>query len=170
LLPGFLSRGPTVRDADVAAFEARCGLSLPADYRQFLLDQNGGDRAPAERPEEEIEETGERSHRFFSLGLADLSDPEEIDSLSGEDAQEWPELLHDLEVRARWWRGSGLPAHWLPIADVCNGELLLLRVKGRGVGSVHFSYDPRGYDEGHLEKVAKSFTELLRDFEDWGYA
>jgi hypothetical protein len=160
MLPGFLSRGPTVSAADVAAFEARCGLSLPADYRQFLLDQNGGERAPVE----------ERSRRFFSLGLADVADPEEIDSLGGEDAQEWPELLHDLEVRARWWRDAKLPAHWLPIAEVCDGELLLLRLKGHGVGSVFFSYDPRGYDEGHLEKVAKSFTVLLRDFDDWEYA
>src|SRR4051794_10626092 len=92
MLPGFLSRGPTVSDADVAAFEARCGLLLLADYRRFLLDQNGGDRAPAERPEE-----GERAHHFFSLGLTGLTDADEIAELSGEDALEWPELLHDLE-------------------------------------------------------------------------
>ena len=52
VLPGFVTRGPVVGEQEVAAFEARCGFRLPPDYRQFLLDQNGGDfriAQPAQR-------------------------------------------------------------------------------------------------------------------------
>jgi hypothetical protein len=71
---GFHDRGPFVSEMEVAAFEERCGCRLPSDYRQFLLDQNGGERAlpprAPEEDEEEAEEEGQRTLRFFSLGAA----------------------------------------------------------------------------------------------------
>lgn len=36
------SRGPELSEADVESFERRLGYSLPADYREFLLNYNGG--------------------------------------------------------------------------------------------------------------------------------
>lgn len=40
------ARGPQVTSADITAFEQAFGFALPDDYRQFLLDVNGG--GPAE--------------------------------------------------------------------------------------------------------------------------
>src|SRR5690349_5834921 len=48
--PPMQRRGPQVTEAQVEAFEASFGHRLPDDYRQFLLDVNGGrlDRAHRE--------------------------------------------------------------------------------------------------------------------------
>jgi hypothetical protein len=40
--PKFVECGPPITDADVSAFEHQFKVSLPQDYRQFLLDVNGG--------------------------------------------------------------------------------------------------------------------------------
>jgi hypothetical protein len=40
--PPMSERGPKVTDAQISAFEQSYGHLLPDDYRQFLLDVNGG--------------------------------------------------------------------------------------------------------------------------------
>ena len=40
--PPMEDRGPQVTESDVVVFEKRFGHKLPKDYRQFLLDVNGG--------------------------------------------------------------------------------------------------------------------------------
>lgn len=42
-------RGAAVSESDVAGFEHRMRHTLPADYRQFLLDTNGGRPSKANR-------------------------------------------------------------------------------------------------------------------------
>ena len=173
MLPGFITRGPLLSDAEVATFEGRAGFRLPPDFRRFLLDQNGGERASALRPEEAIAADGyPRSHRFFSLGAAVAAglSVDEADDLGGEVAEAWPELLGDLELRIRWCRAGGYPTELLPVAEVYQGDLLLLRLDEPDAGAVYFAFDPDGYCEWHCDRVAGSFADLLRDFEAWEFA
>jgi hypothetical protein len=175
MLPGFVTRGPVGGADEVAAFEGRCGFRLPPDYRQFLLDQNGGERTlPPRIPEEdedEAEEEGERTLRLLSLGAAaTLKVPVET---VAKDPEAWPEewrvLTGDLDWVMTCCRDAGsrsYPPELLPVVEVGDG-VLLLRLKGRGTGAVVLCYDPDGFEPGHVNKVAKSFAELLRDFEDW---
>jgi hypothetical protein len=69
--PTMDERGPGVVDADVKAFEKKFGYPLPDDYREFLLDVNGG------RPAD--------THCAFSSGvlnyLFSLKDPDEASDL-----------------------------------------------------------------------------------------
>lgn len=148
MLARFQDRGPPVDEADLAAFEGRRGLRLPADYRRFLLEQNGGERAGV---------------RFFSLGAAGVPIPGAVLDLGGDASEgEWPELFSDLEARLLWCRSSGYPADLLPIAEAARG-LLALQLGGEDAGSVDLDYDPDGYCEWHRERVAGSFADLMRD-------
>jgi hypothetical protein len=170
MLPGFVDRGPVATEDAVDAFEVRCGFRLPPDYRRFLLEQNGGERAAAPpRNKEMIHEVGALpTHRFFSLGAA-AHVTDDVVGRGAEAAEDWPELLVDLEVRMRWWRDGGCPADLLLVAEVYFGELLL-RLDGPDAGAVLYSFDPSGHGDGHCEQVAGSFAELLLDFESWEFA
>ncbi len=42
--------GPPVSESDIVAFERRVGVALPDDYRQFLIEVNGGDGSCAPTP------------------------------------------------------------------------------------------------------------------------
>ena len=59
MLSGFVSRGPVVGETEVAAFERSCWFYLPPDYRRFLLEQNGGERASVPGAAKNIEVRGE---------------------------------------------------------------------------------------------------------------
>src|SRR5262249_15082850 len=171
----FLTRGPVIGEADIAAFEGRCGFPLPSDYRQFLLDQNGGLRAPAPRTPKELEEFGTAfPHIFLSLGAAATLNGliEEV----ANDPEAWPEEFEVLRCELDWVLTNVMsvgcrsyPPELLPVATV-NIGVLLLRLEGRRAGEVLHCCDPDGYCEWHLNTVARSFAELLRDFEDWDWA
>src|SRR4051812_8591522 len=135
MLPGFVTRGPIVGEAEVAAFESRCGFRLPPDYRKFLLDQNGGERAlPPRTPEEDEEEddtddAGQRTLRFFSLGAAAAAKVP-IKKVAA-DPERWPEKFHVLTGDLDWvmtcCREAGsrsYPPELLPVAEVGDGALL----------------------------------------------
>jgi len=171
VLPGFVTRGPVVGEADVAAFEARCGLPLPPDYRQFLLEQNGGLRPIPQEPEEGEDEGGTENVEFFSLGIAaTVKVPHEK---VYRDPERWMKqflvLTKDLDGWMEGTREAGsrsYPPELLPVAELSLG-VFLLRLKGRGSGAVLHCYDPDGYEPGHVNKVARSFAELLRDLGDF---
>ncbi|MCC2672075.1 MAG: cell-wall [Armatimonadetes bacterium] len=171
MLSGFLDRGPTTGEAEIAAFEGRCGFRLPADYRRFLLEQNGGERAAVLDPDAALMLDGcPRRHRFFSLGAAGVPITADVVDLGHEAAEGWPELLLDLEAWVHWGRAADYPPELLPIAQVYHGELLLLRLAGEDAGAVYFAYDPDGYCEWHCDRLAGSCSELLEQFEFWKLA
>ena len=122
---------------EVAAFESRLGAALPSEYREFLLECNGGrpvDDLCVETPAAEAL-GGIVVDHFYSLG-------------KGEDD------VYDLDWNRRM---EGPPSAFLPIADDPAGNLLALALVGADAGSVYF-WD---HETDELTRVATSFSALL---------
>ena len=141
-------RGPQVSDAQIKAFEAAFGHPLPDDYRQFLLDVNGG------RPANECCEFDRGVvNRLFSL--------DDIDDDS-----------RDLATRANRQRP------WLPSPDLLyighddGGNQFLLALAGEHRGELwRLLHDERPadanprvlwHDRRDMRKLADSFEQFMR--------
>jgi hypothetical protein len=147
--PPMEQRGPRVTDAQIRAFEKSYGYPLPDDYRQFLLDVNGGglDRANCEFDQGVV-------NRLFSL--------DETEDDSG-----------DLVTRANRERA------WLPSPDLLfighddGSNSILLALAGEHRGEVWFMLtdddarpddaNPRvlWHDRRDMRKLADSFEQFV---------
>ena len=129
---------PAISEDNVAAFERDHGLSLPADYREFLLSYNGGRPRPGwlriSAPQPSEQQIAGFSHLLFEPNL-----PE-------------PRCTHMLQFAAP------PPAEYFPIAQLASGddEMLFLKVTGENTGSIAC----RQGDAAPRE-VATSFDELM---------
>ena len=148
--PPMKERGPQVTDAQIRAFEQSYGHPLPDDYRQFLLDVNGG------QPD--------RANREFAHGV--VNDLFSLDDTENDSS--------DLATRASRERA------WLPSPDLLFighddvGNSLLLALVGEHRGEVWYMLtddDARPDDanprvEWHkrrdMRKVADSFEQFMR--------
>lgn len=149
--PRMESRGPPVGEAEVAGFEQRLGLTLPDDYRRFLLEVNGG--YPAN---ENMRFAHHVLHRLFSLA------DKENES-------------NDLETCAGWARWV-LPHADLLLIGFAEGTPILLAHTGSHRGEVwsQDTTDPRPeganprvlwHDRRDMTKLADSFEEFMRKLE-----
>jgi hypothetical protein len=134
-----------VNAADLARFEAKIGQTLPGDYRQFLLESNGG------RPEGNTFDVPEDDNRsevtlFFGLRRSEKSG--------------------DLRYERSLMRDR-VPEDMLPIGSDCCGNLLCLSLRLDTRGQVFFWDHELEGDEGepptfsNLFKVGDSFKEFF---------
>jgi hypothetical protein len=144
-------RGPQVTDSQIRAFEQSYGHPLPDDYRQFLLDVNGGgpDIANCEFDLGVV-------NRLFSLD--DIDDDDE----------------RDLATRANDERASLPSRDLLFIGHDDGGNSLLLALAGDHRGEVWYMLtdddarpedaNPRvlWHDRRDMRKVADSFEQFMR--------
>jgi SMI1 / KNR4 family (SUKH-1) len=145
-------RGPQVTDAQIRAFEKSYGHRLPDDYRQFLLDVNGGglDRQNCEFDQGVV-------NRLFSLEDTDDDD----------DAR-------DLATRANWSRPMLPSPDLLFIGHDDGGARLLLALAREHRGEVWYMItgddarpddaNPRvlWHDRRDMRKLADSFEQFMR--------
>ena len=143
--------GPPVNESDVVAFEHRIGVALPADYRRFLMEVNGGD-GPAD-------ESGYPADRYFSLNWFGSPVSEEDVAACRADPSGWSDIdgYRDLEMSVRGLWDSGLSRAWLPVACVNHEDLLLVRL---GDGSVWEMFLVEEFSDDRCTRVAASFSEL----------
>lgn len=130
-----------LRPEDLAAFEARRGMQLPADYRRFLLAHNGGAPEP-------------NTIDFVAQGIPTSSDVSAFYGLHA--GESWASLAWNMDS----FEGRILP-EGLPIAGDSGGNQYVLIVQGARRGQVFFwdheqETDPPG-DE-NMSLVAASFT------------
>ena len=148
--PPMNERGPQVTEAQIRAFEQSYGHPLPDDYRQFLLDVNGGQPT--------------RANREFAHGVVnDLFSLEDTVNDSS-----------DLATRANRERAA-LPSPDLLFIghDDCSNRILLA-LAGEHRGEVWFMLtgddarpddaNPRvlWHDRRDMRKVAASFEQFMR--------
>lgn len=134
-----------VSDFEIDEFERNIGVSLPGQYRQFLLEVRGGfpsrDWAP-------FDEGGDYISHFYGL-KSDVA---------------WKML--DYGIREF---GSPSETGYLPVA-ICNGgNYFLLRIRDPEVGSVFFwdhdeeDFEPPSFES--LYRVGSTFDEFTASLE-----
>jgi hypothetical protein len=137
---------PQLSDKDLVDVEQQLGITLPLDYKGFLLAHNGGQPHPNRFPI-----AGNSSDTHALLGL-----------LFGICKDKWGNLVDQVrESRDR------MPPEFIPIGLDPGGNLILLAVSGPNKDKVYFWTHEEEADEGepptydNLYFIANSFTEML---------
>jgi ankyrin repeat protein len=161
--------GPALALADLAAFELEIGLSLPPEYRGFLLKSNGGTPnpnrcalAPDLSPEEgrgeaavqfspllPVENAGEEGHSLATMDPTKMSQAELFRLLAAAHTSRPVQSVKELHEALRQ---TGNPRRMLPIGTIENfgidGGTLLISCQGRDRGRLY-------YRDGCLEMHAE---------------
>ncbi|MDB6119605.1 MAG: hypothetical protein JWO08_3386 [Verrucomicrobiaceae bacterium] len=127
--------GPPLSEEEVAAFEQRHKVTLPEDYRNFMLAWNGG------MPNPELFGFGVAVTEFWSISKERGNLDQMCESL------DWPEA-----------HAEGTPVIG---RDVCGSEFLLA-TRGDKCGTVYFldREETLRPSTGHVE-IAPSFSHLM---------
>ena len=147
--PAMEWRGPTVDEADVAAFEKQIGHTLPEDYRRFLLEINGGRLA-----EENTEFKYGVINVLYSLNCEGNDAADLLTS-----AMSMRRLLPDPDLLPVGYDEGGAPIH-LALAGEHRGTVWWENTGDpRPVGS-----NPRveWFKRRDMKKLADSFEQFLR--------
>jgi len=129
--------------ARLAAFEARLGAALPADYRQFLFAHNGGEFVP-----DEIVLPGQTQPFASMCSLFGLHDgPLSLES-----------VCENVE--------SEIPAEVLAFGEDVGGNLLCIGIRGDHRGKVYF-WDHNQSFPGEDEPGWIGMTLLAVSFEEF---
>lgn len=134
--------GP-VSEEGLVVFEKRLGTSLPADYRAFLHQYNGGQPQPTGFCIKENSD-GSGVNQFYGL----------------HDGPRWFSI--DGCTNAEW----GVPSELLPIGDDGLGNLICIGSRGKYAGEIYFvDHDIHPYHEPDsfegVTKIANSFSDFI---------
>lgn len=132
--------------ARLAAFEVALGVTLPDDYRRFLLAHNGGELVPVE------------------LVLPGGSEP--FSSLAGPlfGLNAGPSPLDEVFENC----DGEIPAELLAFAEDVGGNLLCIGIRGERRGQIYFwdheRADPEAEEPGwaNVTRLAGSFDHFLK--------
>jgi cell wall assembly regulator SMI1 len=137
---------PRMDEMRIREFERQLGITLPHDYRNFLVAHNGGRPDPS--------------------GFSMTGDP-----LNPSGTIHWFFGIHNgqnynLSQKYSVYQGR-IPSNFLPIAGDPGGNLLCLSISGEDVGNVYFWDHEDEASEGELPDytnvyfIADSFTDLM---------
>lgn len=131
-------RGPASETA-IAATEAAIGAQLPPAYRAFLRTHDGG------RPKDAsfVVPGG----RVSMVGDFATTEPGHVDYL----------------LRGLQWHDQTYPKGFWPIAEVGNGDQIVIAVEGPRTGQILFYFHDRDAPEPIAE--ASNLTHLADDFD-----
>lgn len=133
-----------VRNEDIADFELAHSVSLPNDYRDFLLKQNGG------KPNKDmvfVQEHGWTIIQHFSPLIC------RIKSIA-------LKQLIDVTYEGR------MPKWFIPIATTPGGSWFVLSIKSDSFGRVFFWDHENESDAINLIPVAGCFSDFLSQLKD----
>jgi hypothetical protein len=138
---------PAISEFRLRQVERELGVTLPDDYRSFLLQHNGGRPVPSGvLLHFEGQPTPWRLH--FFLGI---DDPIESCSLA------WNA---DITRATR-------PAGTIPIASDEAGNLFYLRWNEPNAGTVYFGATPSDGNRVHPVRISDSFTQFLEQLSEF---
>jgi hypothetical protein len=155
-----LPAGPTT-EAQVTAFEKCIGHRLPADYRQFILQHNGGHPEPdafllnAGNGEEEDIVLCFFPLRDLELGYVRVESFEELQTWPLHCA--WDDLQSDLE---NLYSEAGIEEPLLPVGTDGSGNYICIVLTGIRAGAVVFL----NHETGESHPLAENFTSFLDSF------
>jgi cell wall assembly regulator SMI1 len=143
--------GEMLTESTIAEFERQFGITLPHDYKAFMLQNNGG------TPEED-----------WAFDFIDIT----TNTKTGSDIQSFfviynEETYRDDDLRKSYrilQENGEVPAGILPIGDDPGGNLICISVSDKNYGEVFFCDHELEYPEtGYMvmSVIAKSFTEFI---------
>lgn len=150
----FKHSGPPIGEDDIRALEKLLGQKLPAQYRTFLLRQNGGSPQPQEA--------------FCGYGDKDKGSVLGI----------FYAVVHeDYGCRIEYGLGAfekRIPSDLLPIGAAAFGDQVCIGLSGKGRGKIFLwmrsDEDPRRWKlrpwRKNIRCIADSFDEFLASFYD----
>jgi len=138
------NQGEPVTEEKLGDLEKQLDLTLPAQYRQFLLRSNGGRPSPDIVDIEGLEGGMASIQVFNSIGA-----PLECDDLS------WNKNVFS----------DRIPPRMLPVACDCSGNIYCLSVAGDDCGQV--IYVDRQSPELTHHFVAADFDGFLAKIREW---
>lgn len=134
---GYLRREPPASPEQIDQLERRIGTSLPADYRQYLAEQNGG----------RLENNNEAAKTVFGLG---------------DELPDYTNMADMLDTYA-----GRVPAWLLPVAQDEYGNLFAVSLRPEDNGSLWFWDHEEEADEGeppaedNIQRKADSWSQFL---------
>jgi len=167
--PPMKERGPQITEAAIVRFEVQLGTKLPDDYRDFLLDVNGGQTARSHRQFLMVTSAGRKDGTLLN-SLNSLDDPDDRFNLATRwmsSHQQFPPAFPDIPPDL-----PDLPPEVLPIGYDGFGGTVGLVVAGPHRGQVWFldgvAPRPEGsnprvewFDRRDVSKIADSFREFM---------
>jgi len=144
---------PPAEEAAIARVERELGIELPAEYRDFLGRQNGGE------PEPNFYNRQVGVRYFYSAGP---TDDEYVDDLEEAARRFWSDRMTDPPE-------DPMDRSLLPIGEDAGNNLICLRISGDERGAVYFrDHDipesPEAYTR--LTDTFSEFFEALRPLEE----
>jgi hypothetical protein len=132
--------GPSIAEIDIQRLEQRRSMTLPSDYRRFLLLRNGG------RPERDLFFASESKSNLvarinFFLSIGDPDDAYDLD--------------RTLDAVA-----DRIEKGFLPIAVTWRGNYICLEVERDCAGHILF-WDGHMLKGENVYPIANSFTEFI---------
>lgn len=135
----FRNQGPKVSVIEISGFEKKYSIALPADFRDFLLANNGGTPNKAYYVENKADLV---VNFFYSLGTQKYSLEEAIADMEYDD----PQLLKEM----------------IPIGEDAFGNVLCLSITEKKYGSV-FSRD---HEDGDVRCISNSLSGILKGLKE----
>jgi hypothetical protein len=137
--------GPLKTDV-LGSIEQAYNITLPKDYRDFLLVFNGG------KPIESEFSLKDSSNSSLVAGFFGITD-----------SKDYNLLFHYVVIYT-----GRIPSNTIPIADDQCGNIILLSVKGQDRGKVYFWDHEREADPSQGEKPSYDNLTLIADsFEEF---
>jgi len=136
---------PPAEEAAIARVERELGIELPADYREFLGKQNGGE------PESNFFPAGDGFGHVRYLYSAGPTEVEDIDDLEEAARAYWPPSRP----------GDPIDPSFLPIGEEDVGNVICLKVRGEDYGAVYFWDHELAVSVGPYTRLADSFSEYF---------
>ncbi|WP_289055996.1 SMI1/KNR4 family protein [Carboxylicivirga marina] len=132
---------------DLTDFEAKLSISLPSDYRDFLIENNGGCPKPSTN---KIPETDVQC--IYGIHEGDY----------------WANLIEHIDMFK-----ERIPSNTIPIANDSGGNLFLLSLRQDSKGEVWFwDHEEEAEESGHeyfenITKAADSFNNFIDNLYEW---
>lgn len=126
----------------LADFERRLGVSVPEQYREFLLASNGGKPEP----------------HHCKIGSGDTSDVRSLRGLHNRSIDSLDSVWEQYQERV-----PPLPVHLVAIADDSGGNEWCIGLTGSDRGRIFF-WD---HESGEVIEVAESFQAFLDGLFEW---
>lgn len=136
--------GPQLSPEDIRRIESLTGISIPDEYRAFLLKHNGGRPIPNTFPIEGLENNPFGDIQVF-FGI---DDPVESCNVY------WNYEVHK----------GRIPSNLLPIACDDGGDLICVSLFGEDAGALLFwdrHTEPRQPSYENVYRIAASFSEFI---------